>query len=149
MNSKQLTLTRLLDAPREVVFKAWTEPEQLARWWGPSGFTNPRCEADVRPGGRIHIDMTAPDGTVFPMGGVFREVIVPEKLVFTTTAFEDPQGHAGLENLNTVLFSEEGNQTRLTLHVEVLHASAAAQGALSGMEEGWTQSLVRLSAWVG
>lgn len=65
----ELVLTRTFDAPRELVFKAWTDAKQLAEWWGPKGFTNPVCDIDVRPGGAIRIDMTGPDGTVYPMGG--------------------------------------------------------------------------------
>ncbi|MGA2539857.1 MAG: SRPBCC domain-containing protein, partial [Terracidiphilus sp.] len=70
-----LEISRLFNAPRELVYAAWTDPKQLAQWWGPKGFTNPRCEVDVRPGGKIHIDMRAPDGVVYPMAGAFREVI--------------------------------------------------------------------------
>src|SRR5436190_8252782 len=65
---RELVLTRVFDAPREVVFRAWTDPERLAQWWGPRGFTNPRCEWDARPGGAIRVDMKGPDGTVYPMG---------------------------------------------------------------------------------
>ena len=65
------------DAPRALVFKMWIEPKHMAQWWGPKGFTNPRCELDARVGGKIHIDMRAPDGTVYPMSGTFREVKSP------------------------------------------------------------------------
>ena len=78
--------------------------KQLSAWWGPHRFTNPVCEMDLRPGGRIRIDMRAPDGAVFRMGGCFHEINSPERLVFTSTAFEDEEGLIELENLNTVLF---------------------------------------------
>jgi len=58
--TRELTLIRIFDAPRDLVFEAWTNPQHLAKWWGPDGFTNPRCEFDARPGGKIHIDMQAP-----------------------------------------------------------------------------------------
>src|SRR6266576_3421118 len=69
-----LVLTRVFDAPRELVFKAWTDTKHMAQWWGPNGFTNPVCELDARAGGAIRIDMRAPDGAVYPMKGVFEEI---------------------------------------------------------------------------
>jgi uncharacterized protein YndB with AHSA1/START domain len=141
---RELVLTRTIDAPRSLVFKVWTDPEHLARWWGPHGFTNPVCEVDVRPGGEIRIDMAGPDGTVHPMKGVFREVVEPERLVFTTTAMEDEQGRPRLETLNTVTFAEHDGKTTLTLRAVVLVAAPEAAGAIGGMEAGWSQSLERL-----
>jgi uncharacterized protein YndB with AHSA1/START domain len=82
---KELTFTRVLDAPRDVVFRAWTDPAHLARWWGPNGFTSPVCELDIRPGGAIRIDMLGPDGRYFLMGGEYREIVPPERLVFSIT----------------------------------------------------------------
>ena len=75
--AQELTFTRVFHAPRSLVFKAWIEPERLAQWWGPRNFTNPRCEWDFRPGGRIHVDMQGPDGTVYPMVGECREIVPP------------------------------------------------------------------------
>jgi uncharacterized protein YndB with AHSA1/START domain len=143
---RKLVLTRTFDAPRSLVFKVWTDPEHLARWWGPHGFTNPVCEVDVRPGGGIRIDMTGPDGTLYPMKGVFHEIVEPERLVFTASAHEDEQGHPGLEVHNTVEFSERDGKTTLTLHAVVVKAAPEAARALEGMEAGWTQSLERLEA---
>ena len=71
---RELVLARVFDAPREVVFKAWTNVEHLKRWWGPKNFTNPVCEVDVRPGGAMRIHMRGPDGTIYPMTGVFQEI---------------------------------------------------------------------------
>jgi uncharacterized protein YndB with AHSA1/START domain len=84
----ELTMTRVFDAPRELVFRAWTDPERLKRWWGPKGFTNPVCEVDVRPGGAIRIHMRGPDGTVYPMTGAFIEIVEAERLVFTSSALD-------------------------------------------------------------
>jgi uncharacterized protein YndB with AHSA1/START domain len=145
---RELVITRVFDAPRELVFKMWTDPRHMARWWGPKGFTNPVCELDVRPGGAIRIDMTGPNARVYPMGGVYREIVEPERIVFTSTALEDEQGNPGLENLNTITFAEHNGKTKLTLHVVVLKAAPEAAGALAGMEEGWTQSLERLDELV-
>jgi len=145
---KELTFTRVFQAPRSLVFKVWTEPEHLAQWWGPHHFTNVVRKFDPHPGGAIHVDMRGPDGTVFPMGGEFREVVEPERLVFTTTAILDAEGNPQLENLNTVTLTEQDGKTTLTLHVKVIKATANTAFALSGMETGWSQSLERLTSLV-
>ena len=136
-----VVITRLFNAPPSMVFKAWTDPALLARWWGPHHFTNPRCEVDARPGGAIRIDMRGPDGTVYPMKGVFREVDEPSRLVFISTAFD-----GALEVLNTVTFAEENGKTRITMKATVLKAAPEVMEALSGMEAGWTQSFEKLEA---
>ena len=110
-NERTVVITRVFDAPRTLVFQAWTEPKDLARWWGPHGFTNPMCEVDVKPGGTIRIVMRGPDGTDYPMRGVFREILQPERLVFTAVA-EDANGHARIEALTTVTFAEHGAGTK-------------------------------------
>jgi uncharacterized protein YndB with AHSA1/START domain len=144
---RALTMTRVFDAPRKVVFAAWTDPKQVAQWWGPTGFTAPVCELDVRPGGAIRIDMRGPDGTVYPMTGVYKEVVPPERIVFTAAAL-DKDGNAMFENLNTVIFSEDKGKTTVELRVEVVKSSAAAEPYLAGMEMGWGMSLDRLGAFV-
>ena len=146
--AKALVLTRTFNAPRSLVFKAWTDPEHLKRWWGPHGFTNPVCEADARPGGAIRIDMTGPDGTVYPMTGAFDEVDEPERLVFTCHAHQDEKGTPGLEVRNTVTFAEHDGKTTLTIRAEVIKVTPEMAGAVAGMETGWTQSLERLEAEV-
>src|SRR5579862_3731997 len=108
-----LVIERIFDAPRSLLFKAWTEPRRLAQWWGPKGFTNPVCEVDARPGGALRIVMRAPDGAEHPMTGVFREVIAPARLVFTNVAV-DREGKPLLEGLTTVTFAEQGGKTKLT-----------------------------------
>ena len=142
-----MEMTRVFDAPRKVVFVAWTDPKQVAQWWGPTGFTNPVCELDVRVGGTILIHMRAPDGIVYPMSGVYKEIVPPERLVFTSIAL-DKDGKAMFENLNTVIFSEHDGKTTVALHVEVLTSSAAAEQPLAGMEMGWKMTLDRLGAHV-
>ncbi|HUJ76302.1 MAG TPA: SRPBCC domain-containing protein [bacterium] len=142
---REVVITRVFDAPRSLVFQAWTDPRRLARWWGPQGFTNPVCEVDARVGGAWRIVMRGPDGTDYPCGGVYREVVVPERLVFTNIA-TDAEGNPVLDGLTTVLFGEQGRQTRLTLQSSAVAVVDYAAAYLAGMEEGWTQSLVRLSA---
>ena len=140
----ELLTTRVFDAPRELVFKAWTERERLQRWWGPKGFTNPVCEVDVRPGGAIRIDMRAPDGKIYPMTGKFLEVVEPERLVFISSAL-DSNGEPMFEVLNTVTFSDAAGKTKLTLHAKVSNIKPEAAPHLAGMEIGWNMSLDRLA----
>ena len=137
-------MTRVFDAPRHLVFRAWTDRSQLERWWGPKGFTNPVCEVDARPGGAIRIDMRAPDGIVYPMTGTFLEIVEPERLVFISSAL-DSQGEPLFEVLNTVTFADEGAKTKLTLHASVSKAKPEAARHLAGMEVGWSMSLDRLA----
>jgi uncharacterized protein YndB with AHSA1/START domain len=144
---QELIATRVFDAPREMVFKAWTDPERLKRWWGPEGFTNPVCEVDVRPGGAIRIHMRGPDGAVYPMTGVFHEIVEPERLVFTSSAL-DQNGDPLFEVLNTITFAAEGGKTKLTVRASVGEIQAGAAPHLSGMEQGWSMSLDRLASEV-
>lgn len=145
---RELVITRVFDAPRSRVFNAWTVQKDLAQWWGPKGFTNPVCELDVRPGGGIRIDMTGPDGVVYPMKGAFHEIAPAERLVVTTSAFEDEEGNPLLEVLNTVTFAEHNRKTKLTLQAVVVKSAPEVEAALDGMEEGWSQSLDRLAEYV-
>jgi uncharacterized protein YndB with AHSA1/START domain len=144
---QELVMTRIFDAPREVVFKAWTDPDRVKHWWGPKGFTNPVCELDPRPGGAIRIHMRAPDGVVYPMTGVFNEIVEPERLVFTSGAL-DEKGNPLFEVLTTVTFAEHGGKTKLTLHARVMMATPAGAPHLAGMEMGWSQTLDRLAEYV-
>src|SRR3984893_18896000 len=144
---RELTLTRVFNAPREAVFKAWTDPQQLAKWWGPKGFTNPVCEVDLKPGGALKIVMRAPDGGEYPMQGVFREILPPSRLVFTNIAV-DKDGNHIIEGLTTVTFAEEGGRTKLTLQTSGVAVVDYAAAYLQGMEAGWTQSLEKLEALV-
>ena len=146
-----LKITRILNAPPSTVFKAWTDPMQLAKWWGPTGYTNPVCKLDLKPGGGIYIDMKSSDGTVFPMKGIIHEIANPSKLVFSSFAFEDEAGHAHLEILNTVTFEEYQGKTMLTLNAEIQKVTAEVGEAMKGvtnMDDGWNQSLDRLEELV-
>ena len=146
-NEPGLVLTRVLDAPRELVFKAWTDPKQVAKWWGPNGFTSPVCEVDARAGGTIRIDMRGPDGRVYPMRGVFTELVEPERIVFTSAAL-DGDGKPLFEIENTVTLEKQGTKTKQTMRARVLNRTAGAAPYLAGMDIGWTQSLERLAAYV-
>jgi uncharacterized protein YndB with AHSA1/START domain len=151
----ELVITRVFDAPRELVFKVWTEPEHFVRWWGPKGFTTPHCAIDLRPGGRIHYCMRSPEGHLIWNGGVFREVVPPERLV-STDYFADEHGNPvsptryGLdadfpaEMLVTVTFEDQAGKTRVTLRQTVPPTVAARHGA----QQGWNESLDRLAEYL-
>jgi uncharacterized protein YndB with AHSA1/START domain len=142
---RDVVITRLFDASPAAVFKAWTDPRQLKLWWGPHGFTNPVCEVDARVGGAWRIVMRAPDGTDYPCGGIYREIVAPERLVFTNIA-TDKDGQPILDGLTTVLFAAQGDKTKLTLQTRAVALVGYAAAYLAGMEAGWTQSLDRLAA---
>jgi len=139
----EITITRIFDAPRETVFKAWTDAAQLAQWWGPKGFTNPVCEIDARVGGAIRIHMRSPDGSVYPMKGEFREIVPPERIVFTNIAV-DAADKPIIEGLTTVTFAERGGKTTMTLYTRGRAVVDYAVGYLQGMEMGWTGSIDKL-----
>ena len=144
----ELVITRIFDAPRELVWKAWTDPDKMAKWWGPHMFTNPVCKMDVRPGGAILIHMQGPEGPAMPMGGTFHEVVPPEKLVFTTSAFHDEHGNPGIETMNTVTFTEQNGKTTMRLASHFTKAKPEFAFAMSGHKAGLSQSLDRLFALI-
>lgn len=142
-----LVMTRVFDAPRELVFKVWTDPKHLRQWWGPTGFTNPVCEVDLRVGGAMRIHMRAPNGVVYPMTGVFEEIDEPERLVFLSSAL-DEKGDPIFDVLTTVTFADQGGKTALTMQARVVRTTVQAPQYLQGMQAGWTQSFERLGAYV-
>ena len=141
---REISITRIFAAPRDLVWRAWTDAEQLARWFMPHGFTVPECEMDLRPGGTFRMTVRAPDGSESPTGGEFKEIDPPQRLVFTTTGFDGPDGVPMLEVLNTATFADLGDKTELTLHAVVTKASPEMAAPLAGMEEGWLQSFEKL-----
>jgi uncharacterized protein YndB with AHSA1/START domain len=144
---RELTITREFAAPRALVFKAWTDAHHLAQWWGPAGFTNPVCEIDPHAGGAIRIHMRSPDGATYPMQGTIREIVPPERLVFTNIALDDAGNHV-LEGLTTVTFAEHGGKTTLTLHTRATALVDHGAAYLQGMEAGWSQSIDKLQAFL-
>lgn len=145
--NRDLTIMREIDAPRGRVFESWINPKQVAEWCASEGFSNPHCEMDVRPGGAIRIDMKAPDGTVYNMGGFFEEIEKPERLVFSSSAL-DGLGHPLFDVLNTVSFESRGDKTGIALQLQVLRTTDEGLPYLEGMETGWKQSLDRLNTFV-
>jgi uncharacterized protein YndB with AHSA1/START domain len=157
-DDRDFVITRVFDAPPALVFKAWTDPAQMARWWGPHHFTNPVCEMDLRPGGAWRIVMRGPDGSEHPAKGVYREIVEPQRLVMTVNHSElSDEWHdrvnpnrdksapkPAIEGLTTVTFEDEGGKTRLTVRMR-FESQAVRDSLLKlGMNEGWSQSLERL-----
>ena len=151
-NTSEFTITRTFDAPREHVWKAWTDPETLKRWWGPKDFTTPFATIDLRPGGKHLNCMRSPEGKDYWSTGVYREVIEPERIV-VTDSFADEHGnvvpatHYGmsadlpLEMLVTVTFEEDAGKTRLTLK----HSGFPPGQDYEDAKVGWNQSFDKLA----
>lgn len=144
----ELSLSRLIDAPREKVFRAWTEPQLLARWWGPHGMTTPECEMQLCVGGLFRTVMRAPDGTEYPNQGVFLEIVAPERIVFTD-AFS-PGWLPSAKAFMTVVVTFDDVQGRTLYTARALHWSAADCEAHEqmGFHRGWGESLDRLVSLV-
>ena len=145
--SKVLTITRLMDAPRELVFRAWTDAKHIAQWWGPEGFTVPECESDPRPGGSVKIVMRGPDGADYPMTGVYREIVAPERVVVEGNAI-GPDGRPVLEVVNTATFVDRDGKTEVTVRLRAVALVPEAAPMLEGAPAGWNQSLQRLDDMV-
>jgi uncharacterized protein YndB with AHSA1/START domain len=143
----EVTLTRLLDAPRALVFEVWTDPKHVAKWWGPKNFTSVVDKWEARPNGSIRLQMVTQNGFSHPMSGTFHEVTPPSRLVFTAVA-EDEAGNRLLESRTTVTFEEQGGKTKLTVHANAVGFAPIAAQMLQGMEQGWSQSLERLDGAV-
>jgi uncharacterized protein YndB with AHSA1/START domain len=143
-----LLIIKMLDAPLERVWRAWTDPRELQKWWGPRGVTNPVCTWEARAGGQIEIVMLAGEelgdlkGSEWPMKGTFQEITPFQKLVYTSSAIMN--GKPIIESINTVTFEEQNGKTKMTLRVVITSATLEAEGPLAGMESGWNQSIDKL-----
>jgi uncharacterized protein YndB with AHSA1/START domain len=138
-SDQEIVMTRVFNAPRRLVYQAFTRPELIQRWLGPRGWTLPTCEVDLRVGGKYRYVGQGPDGTKLGWGGTFRE-IVPEQRIVHTESFDDYPGEA----LITAVWSESGGKTTMTL--TMLLASKEVRDAIiaSGMEHGAAESYDRL-----
>jgi uncharacterized protein YndB with AHSA1/START domain len=138
-SDREIVITRVVDAPRALVFKAMTEPEHVPHWYGPRGWSLPVCQIDLRPGGAWRYVLRGPDGNEIGMRGVFQEISPPERLV-TTESFDDYPG----ESLNTLVLAERDDKTTIT--VTVLYESKEIRDAVlaSGMQEGASETYDRL-----
>jgi uncharacterized protein YndB with AHSA1/START domain len=145
-SDRELVLTRLIDAPRETLFRCWTQPELMKQWFAPLPWTTPVVETDVRPGGASLIVMRGPDGNEFPNRGVYLDIVENERIVFTdafTKAWE-PSEKPFFTGIIT--FEEEGGKTRYT--ARALHWTVADREAHEkmGFHEGWGQCADQLAA---
>ncbi|HEY1384477.1 MAG TPA: SRPBCC family protein [Dongiaceae bacterium] len=134
---RELVLTRLIDAPRETLFRCWTEPALIKQWFAPLPWTTPHAEMDVRPGGSSLVIMRGPDGNEFPNPGVILEVVKNEKLVFTDAYTKTWEPSAKPFMTAIITFADEGGKTRYT--ARVLHWTAADRKAHEdmGFHQGW------------
>jgi uncharacterized protein YndB with AHSA1/START domain len=108
-----IVMTQVFDAPRAVVFDAWTKPEHVTHWWDPSGEPLAVCEIDLRPDGAFRWVHSGANGAEYPFTGTYREIAAPERLVFTARAFSGSP-----ESVATLIFSEDGKKTKLTMTIE-------------------------------
>jgi len=153
---KDFVITRIYNAPRNLVWKAWTDPDQLAQWFGPTVFSN-RCEIDLKPGGHYKITMVSLDGVDYPMDGTYREIIAPEKLVMTVNCDAHPQEWHDLVDQNrdtkgtrlpemiwAITFEETTGKTKLTICLQFTNANDRDALLKLGMKDGWAESLDKL-----
>jgi uncharacterized protein YndB with AHSA1/START domain len=142
---RTLSIQRMFNAPRDLVWNALTDPKHAKRWWGPKGFDVVYLEMDVRPGGAWTKWMRSSDGMEVRRGGVYTEIVRPERLVFTYPFQDDPKnGARGYETLVTVTLTEVDGKTKLTLH-QALFESVAARDA---HQRGWTSTIERLGDYM-
>lgn len=147
-SDRELVLTRLIDAPREKVYQAWTDPELLKQWFAPLPWTTPRVELDVRPGGSSLVVMCSPAGDEFPNKGVYLEVVENEKIVITD-AYTEAWVPSGKPFMTVILtFADEEGKTRYTARVRHWTVSDLQQHEAMGFQEGWGQCADQLTALV-
>jgi uncharacterized protein YndB with AHSA1/START domain len=158
IRDRELVITRIFDAPRKLVYKVWTDPICVAKWWGPKCFTIPVCEIDLQVGGAYIYVMRSPKGMEFPVRGKFIEIVDNERLVYSDDVFEQQEmwktilgntltqvDFSTLQSIITVTFEDAGNKTKLTLITRF--ESNEVRDAMVNMQmaEGWTESLEKLA----
>lgn len=159
-SEEAFTISRTFDAPRELVWKAWTDPDQMIQWWGPKGFRVASQKLDFRPGGKYLYCLQSPGGQEMWGKFIYREIVEPEKLVFVT-GFSDKDGNITKhpmsptwpsETLSTITFEAVGEKTRLTIHWLPLNATeverATFQAGKASMSMGWTGTLDQLAQFL-
>lgn len=157
---RPFVIARIFDAPRDRVFRAWTECEHLKQWWGPKGFTIVSCTNDLRPGGVFHYGMRAPDGGTMWGKWVYREIVVPERLV-VVVSFSDAAGGQTrhpldpdwpLQTMSTMTFAEHEGKTTATVEWRPFEATEAERAAFAAghgsMRQGWTGTIDQLTEYL-
>ena len=141
--TEELTITRIINAPIELVFKAWTDEKMLAKWWGPHGCTNPVCQWEAKAGGKIYIEMKDANEAIHPMDGEVHDVMPPAKINFTCGAL-DKNKHRLFDVITAVTLSAQDGKTLLTLQINVNNIKPGSDRHLRGINAGWSQSIERL-----
>ena len=148
----ELVVTRIFDAPRELIWKAWTDPEHFMRWWGPKDFTAPFCTMDFREGGKYLYSMRSPEGRDYWSTGVYLEIVPLERIVYSDS-FSDAEGNVvpatyydmgtdfPLETIVTVTFEDQAGKTKMTL----IHAGMPAGQMKEMTGAGWNESFDKLA----
>lgn len=139
-----LVITRILDAPRARVFEAWTRPEQLLQWWGPKDFRVTGVELDLRVGGRYRASMRSPEGQDYAMAGVFREVIPPERLVFTFAWDETHETMPRHETVVSLRLEAQGHRTKLMFQQSIFPSTTERDSH----DGGWNECFDRLERYL-
>ena len=141
---RELVFMRVFDAPRKMVWEAWTDPKQVALWWGPRGFTTTVQEMDVRPGGVWKLVMHGPDGADYPNKSIFTDVVPYERLRFRLTGGK--RGGPAAQFEMTTTFEDDGDKTRITMRMVFASAEARDENVREyGSIEGARQTLERLA----
>ncbi len=149
-SEREIVITRMFDAPRKLVWQAWTDPRHVMQWWGPRGFSNPGCEMDLRVDGVFVLQMRGPNGVIYPCKGVYREITVPERIVYTSEADETQPCGGGLppRSVVTVTFAEQGSRTVLTIYTRFESDAGRDEAVKMGFNAGWSDSVERLAEYL-
>ncbi|HEU5048428.1 MAG TPA: SRPBCC domain-containing protein [Rickettsiales bacterium] len=140
---RELVITRIFNAPRTLVFKAWSDPEHKKHWHGPEGFTVTDATANFKPGGSYRACLNAPDGTKHFVCGTYKVIKAPEKLVFTH-GWEDENGECPYETLVTITFTDLGEKTRMDFHQAIFQSTESRDGH----SMGWNSTFDRLGTYL-
>ena len=147
-SDRELVLSRLIDAPREKLYRAWTEPALLKQWFAPLPYTTPVVELDMRPGGASFVVMRAPDGTDLPNHGVYLEIVRNERIVFTDAYVKAWEPSAKPFMTVILTFEDEGGKTRYTARVRHWTVADRVTHEKMGFHQGWGQCADQLAALV-
>lgn len=153
--AKEVTFERTYNAPLQKVWQAWTDPEQLKKWWGPNDVTIPECEVDLQVGGRLYIVMQATEamgeyaGTRWPMEATFTTVEEPTKLTYDAKAWtEGMEETTTIETVQVLTLTEEDGKTKLYVKAAILKAGPDAGMAVEGMKYGYEQQFTKLESYL-
>jgi uncharacterized protein YndB with AHSA1/START domain len=159
-DQEEFVIQRTFDAPRDLVWKAFTERDRLMQWWGPKGFKMLSCTVDLRPGGVFHYCMESPDGQKMWGKFVYREIVAPERIVHINSFSDENQGVTRhpmaptwpLETLSTATFTERNGKTTITVHWRPYNATEEERRVFAAshdsMNQGWTGTMDRLDAYL-